>query len=221
MSLVDGNPTAFGRFVSWLYTDEVDIVTLEKFSEMTKELFAIPAIHDTSPQPGSGSNPDHSRYAIAVQSSLLDIYILAHRREIRTLRNVIMDIFIKQRQHRWPLLTTTHVLVRRAYQWLPPTSKLCLFMTEEAGKCWTRKSASNALDGLETLPADFLGPAMRSLVAGSGFGRAPTWATSICNFHEHRDEGEEEARHDSYRQWQESFDVVDWTADWDHKRFPL
>lgn len=153
---------------------------------------------------------------------LLDLYILADRRDTQMLRNAVLDKVVASRQKRWPYMSANHDLVNKAYAWLPARSKLCDYLAEEAAFCWSKEN--RCIDILR-------GPSMElhhvflsrvawvlfRLSAGDGSPR-PRWCAGVCrHFHEHNgDEAEKTQCRIKLAAWQGTL----WDLDYDSQSCP-
>jgi hypothetical protein len=91
-----------------------------------------------------------------MQSTLVDLYIFADRRDVQTLKHAVMDRLIALRHAGWPLLTERDRIMRKAYECLPEGSLLLIYLVDEAAYCWhVRDLGDNYYERLEGLPPAF------------------------------------------------------------------
>ncbi|KAK5114022.1 hypothetical protein LTR85_010328 [Meristemomyces frigidus] len=123
------------------------------------------------------------------QEELVELYILADRRDVRLLRDDIMNELIVQREQGWPLVTSRHPVIYAAFVSLPNSSKLCKYTVQEATWGWTEGNSQKR--ELIKLPPDFLGQVVgKMLKLRAEAVLRPFWRGNICLYHEHADDAE-------------------------------
>lgn len=143
-------------FLHWLYTGRVS--TVEPLKHPRQSEMSIPQSSTQSRSPRSKLNDSASKRSRIdhIYADLVGLYILAYLRDVRKLRNTIMIVLIDQRERRQPLLSENHDLIQQTFKWTTPTAKFCLYIDEEAARCWTSKRSAPSppeLDGLQDLPS--------------------------------------------------------------------
>lgn len=124
-------------------------------------------------------------------ADLIALFGLADRRGVRELRNDIMTLLLEQRKTDRPLISTNLVLIKAIQDCLPASSKLWLYIVDEAAHHWSAKFRD--LDRLSEWPADFLAAVMQTMLRRQRQNHADCpWCSegTVERYHEHLDEEE-------------------------------
>lgn len=130
-----------------------------------------------------------------IQSDLIDLYILADRRQIPTLQNAIMTKLVELRVNHWPLLSTSPTFVNRVFKELLPYCKLCEYVVEEAALFWKCENKREVafFKSATGLPLEFLGRLVHRVFADRSQEEIrPRFQDDICVYHEHEEDAQKE-----------------------------
>ncbi|KAK5747447.1 hypothetical protein LTR17_000088 [Elasticomyces elasticus] len=138
---------------------------------------------------------NHSRLG-----AMVDLFIFAERISVPELQNDIIDLLAQLRVSHGIFLSTCSLLVRRAFEALPASSKLLDWMIQEAAFCWDKIDFSVA-DTCDVYPPGFVDTAIRELLRHSRDNHASSWRDKLCSFHEHLDDAEQHACQMKHEKW--------------------
>lgn len=181
----------FLMMTNWLYTGKLHVPAAAQRQ-------ALATLDELYPKQLSYCGQDASntgqRYSPpgSPEVDLVMLYILADRREIRRLRNEVLNGLIFRREKGCSLLSSNFPLIQVAFISLPPSAKLCSFLIDEATWGWDEGLAH--MDDLTHLPADFLGKVVQKMVQLRRERKLlPPWRQNLCVYHEHVDDAEKAA----------------------------
>ncbi|KAK3644358.1 hypothetical protein LTR56_005451 [Elasticomyces elasticus] len=204
VELNEEHPAAFLMFVHWLYTGELSPIRPSGFKDL--------ASHGHVGDPTVQADVDDVLLDIIRLGRLehrcdmlyyLVLYSLADRRGVRELRNKVVDKFIQCREEGWPLPSIS--MIRLAYNMLPGSSKLCLFLAHEVAWFWDDKTHQN-FRAVKKMSSEFLAIVLQQMieVSRNTIGNVgPAWRVNLCDYHEHQTDVEEATCKKMYKQSQE------------------
>ncbi|KAK5675346.1 hypothetical protein LTS10_012113 [Elasticomyces elasticus] len=204
VELDEEHPAAFLMFVHWLYTGELSPI----MPRGVKDLASHGHVGDLAVQANVDDVLlDNMRLGrLEHRADMLYyivLYSLADRRGVRELRNKVVDKFILCREEGWPLPGIS--MIRLAYNMLPASSKLCLFLAHEAAWYWDDKTHQD-FRAVKKLSSEFLALVLQQMieVSRNTIGNVgPAWRVNLCVYHEHQTDAEEAMCKKISKQFQE------------------
>ncbi|KAK4945830.1 hypothetical protein LTR10_014921 [Elasticomyces elasticus] len=204
VELEEEDPAVFLMFVHWLYTGELRTIS----TGMIQDLAWHGHVGDGATHTLGGAvlarNAMEDRLGHIKDTLYYTVlYSLADRRGVRELRNNVVDKFIRCREEGWPLPAIS--TIRLAYDTLPTSSKLCLFLGHEAAWFWNDKTYQN-FRAVKKMSSEFLALVLQQMieVSRNTIGDVgPAWRVNLCVCHEHQTDAEEVLCKKMSKQFQE------------------